>query len=428
MSASLQELLVTGSPDGCITAYDASTGFRAAQFKGSRTPRKGLTLIAKRFIAASHVCPETGNGYIHLYNWWSSTPFYKFPMPEPVAPLLPTPDGSYLLAGGVSGQIHSVSIPSGDVILSVAAHSKPITCLEMNDDGSLIFSGSDDGIISVFALHQLLDYSLSCQNPVHLSALQTFIGHESSITAIATGSNCAIVSSSLDCTCKFWSLMKKTPLISITFPCTIWDLKMDPLESLFYGVGSDGFVYSGKLQVTSRNRAKQGIEIVPWSCEKQDKPLTSMATIFRGDYVVTASEDGNICFWDARNGELIKFLDRKQTGSISHLVVLTGLDGHENVRAAAHLGRRIDRNVGGFHRWDLKGKMESFEVMEQKMELEKELAVAVMERKRSIDTLELALGGYEKLLKLILREVRAAGATSTSGVIEDENIKTNQMQ
>lgn len=199
---------------------------------------------------------------------------------------------------------------------------------------------------------------------------------------------------------------------------------MNPQETEFYGAGSDGFLYKGELKVTSRGRAEQGLVIIPWS-EKQDGPLTSMATLYQGQYIVTASEEGNICFWDATTGELIKFLDQQQTGSISHLAVVRG----QKNRVRAPLAR-ISENVAGFHRWDLEflGKRVPFMPIEQKMEMKEDLAVAVTDRKRSIDTLESAIGGYEKLLKLMLRETKGeARATTSNSGVEDET-KRNETQ
>ncbi|KAL3503073.1 hypothetical protein ACH5RR_037522 [Cinchona calisaya] len=407
MASSFLDIVLTSSPDGQITAYDPYSGSTLVKFNGSRTPRKGLTLIDKKLIAASHVSSDTGLGSVNLYNWWSSTPFHQLPMPEPVAPIVATRDGSYLFAGGVSGQIHSISIPSGDIILSVAAHTKAITCLEINPDGSLLLSGSDDGTISVFPIHQLVDSSSSKNSP-----LQRLIGHESSVTAITTGTggcNGTIISCSLDCTCKFWSLMQKKPLYTVTFPCTIWEVKMDSLESEIYTAGSDGLVYKCALNTTSRNRMKQGLEFVTWK-RQHDGAITSMVTINWGLNLVTASEDGNLCFWDVGRGETIRVLDQQQTGNISHLMAVTGQSHHHGGATVA----RMDENVAGFGRLDMRfsGNKKPYIPITEIMEMEEQLAVSVVDRKRAVDTLELAIGGYERLLKLILKEVQGGGSNS----------------
>lgn len=413
MASFVQEFVLTSSPDGRITAYDAYSGSSLGQYNGSRTPRKGLTMIGKKLIAASHICSDTGLGSVHLYHWWYSAPFHQLPMPEPVAPLVATRDGSYLFAGGVSGHVHSISLPSGDIILSVAAHSKAITCLEINDDGSLLFSGSDDGTIAVFPIHQLVD-SFSSRSSSNSSPLQRFVGHQSSVTTITTGTggcNCTIISCSSDCTCKFWGLMHRAPLRSITFPCTIWEVKVDPLESELYGAGSDGLVYKCALKVRSRIMMKQGPQLITWK-RQHDAAITSMATMNWGKNLVTASEDGKLCFWDVGRGDLIKVVDQEKTGSISSVMaVATGLNGHASAALA-----RMRRSGAGFGTWDLglSGKKDLYVPITEMKEMEEHLAVSVVDRKRSIDTLELALGAYERVLKLMHKEVEGSGSSSSS--------------
>ncbi|CDP06051.1 unnamed protein product [Coffea canephora] len=385
MASFVQEFVLTSSPDGRITAYDAYSGSSLGQYNGSRTPRKGLTMIGKKLIAASHVCSDTGLGSVHLYHWWYSAPFHQLPMPEPVAPLVATRDGSYLFAGGVSGHVHSISLPSGDIILSVAAHSKAITCLEINDDGSLLFSGSDDGTIAVFPIHQLVD-SFSSRN----------------------------------CTCKFWGLMHTSPLRSITFPCTIWEVKVDPLESEFYVAGSDGLVYKCALKVRSRMMMKQGPQLITWK-RQHDDAITSMATMNWGKNLVTASEDGKLCFWDVGRGDLIKVVDQEKTGSISNVMaVAAGLNGHVSAALA-----RMRKSVAGFGRWDLgfSGKKDLYVPITEMKEMEEHLAVSVVDRKRSIDTLELALGAYERVLKLMHKEVK--GSASSSNSVDQDKTEGN---
>ncbi|KAL5712040.1 hypothetical protein ACHQM5_014249 [Ranunculus cassubicifolius] len=120
------EILLASSPDNLlITAYYASTGLTFAHFKGSQSPRKGITLVGKSFIAVAHISySPSPSASIHLYNWWSSNALHHLPLPEPVSPLVSTPDGMYLISGGISGYIHVLSVPSGRLVRSVYAHSK----------------------------------------------------------------------------------------------------------------------------------------------------------------------------------------------------------------------------------------------------------------------------------------------------------------
>ncbi|KAK3025482.1 hypothetical protein RJ639_041563 [Escallonia herrerae] len=413
-SSPLQEIVLTSSPDGPISAYDAFSGATLARFTASRSPRKGLALVGKKLLAASHVSPDTGKGSIHLYNWWSSSTFLNLPVPEPVAPLAATLDGMYLFAGGISGCIYAFSLPAGDIIRSFSAHCKPISCLEINDDGSLLLSGSDDGTIAAFPIFMLLDTSSSNLKP---STFHRFGRHDSSVTSITTGiggCNATLVSCSLDCTCKFWDLMYGTHLHTLTFPCAVLGMVMDPLESHFYVAGSDGLVYNGTLKVAARQRpAKRRHEPV-WR-QKHGGAVIAMAMLNVGKNLITASEDGSVWVWEVERGKVIKVLG-EELGSISGLVVAKGFGDFGGLRV--QMGGEIAEASQWRSRLGLSSKEVSRPIKEI-MEMEELLNVVAQDRSRAITNLESAIGIYERLLELILKETKAG--TKNDGSDEEKD-------
>ncbi|KAA8526737.1 hypothetical protein F0562_009034 [Nyssa sinensis] len=412
MTSPLQEIILTSSSNGGpIIAYDTFTGASFARFAGSRSPRKGLAFAGKKLIAASHVSPETGTGSVHIYNWCCPAALHHLAVPEPVAPLAATLDGLYLFAGGLSGHIHALSLPSGDVVRSFDAHRKPVSCFEINDDGSLLFSGSDDGTIAVFPIYKLLD-ALSYNNSSHF-LLHRFSRHDSSVTAIKTGmggSNCTIISCSLDGTIKFWSLMYKTHLRTVAFPCMIWGVEMDPTESKFYAAGSDGLVYKGALKVAGRRLVKQEREMVSWA-QKQDGAITALAMVNEGRNLITASEDGSIWIWEVKRGVVIKVFGAEMGSNISEMVAARGLGDGGNSK---------------FSGWSsgFSGKELSRGPIMEVMEMERVLGVLAEDRSRAIDILGSAIESYEKLLELNLKEAKMG--TNSDSRDEEGEIKCEE--
>ncbi|KAG5546033.1 hypothetical protein RHGRI_018266 [Rhododendron griersonianum] len=406
MTSLSQEIVLASSPDGTITAFDASSGTALGHFTGSRSPRKGLTVIGTNLIAAAHVSPDIASGSIHLYNWWSPTPSHHLPVSEPVGPLAATFDGFFLFAGGISGQIHALSLPSGDLIQTFSAHNnKPVSSLKINDDGSLLFSGGDDGTIAVFPIFKLLDISFDKSNDV---VLHRFIGHESAVTSITAGvggSNSTIISCSLDCTCKFWNLAHRPPLCTITFPCTIWGVEMDSMESEFFVAGSDGFLYSGALKGGNRNMVKQGQKLVKWE-QKHYGAVVGLAMTNGGRNLVTASENGSVWIWNVERKEVVRVLGGEM-GSISELVVAKGFglgDGNSEVNG-----------------WGLEfSSREVSRPVREVMEMEKVLGVLEEDRSKAIDTLGSAIEAHEKLLGLILKEAKMGSNCDSSDEEEDD--------
>jgi pre-rRNA-processing protein IPI3 len=386
MSSSSSEIILTSSPDGPITAYDASSGAILACFTGSRSPRHGLALVGNTFIAASHISSATASGSVHLYNWWSSTVFHHLPLPEPVAPLTATPDGLYLFAGGVSGNIHSLSLPPlGNVLInSLPAHEKPVSCLKITEDGSLLISGGDDGTIVVTPIFRLLE--AASVNPI----LHRFAAHAASVTAF-TLYNTTLISSSLDCTCKFWNLLHGTHLRTVAFPCPIFGVALHPAETELYAAGSDGFVY----------KCGRSHGVVKWPAQKHDGAIVALKTANDGRDLVSAAEDGSLWIREAMTGHVIMAV-KNETESISDMVVGKGIGNGKGKRK----GKCVDNeSAGDLTSLGLSGRELSFPA-KQTLEMGDILSVAANDRRRAIDMLESAIKVYERLLELILEEAK----------------------
>ncbi|KAM5586372.1 protein ROOT INITIATION DEFECTIVE 3-like [Rosa sericea] len=408
MSSSSPEIVLTSSPDGPIVAYDASSGSIVAQFTGSRSPRRGLTVVGKDFgktyIAASHISPTTASGSIHLYNWWSSTAFHNLPVPEPVAPLAASFDGLYLFAGGISGSVHTLSVPSGNVLKSLPAHNKPVTCLGVNHDESLLISGGDDGTIAIVPIFQLVGDS-GCENVEDL-ILHKFAAHSDSVTAIVSGTGLCysqIISCSTDSTCKFWSLRRGTHLRTVVFPCTISGIALHPTEPEFYAAGSDGSVHIGSFMIGSRKLVIQGNDLMTLP-HTHSGAVVSVVMLNGGRNLVSASEDGSVWIWEVGVGQVIMALGNEMA-SISDLVSATGISynkghGSEVGKSSAKESAKCDDI--GFSCEELIMSMPA----RQMIEMEDLLKVAAKDRSRAIDTLESAIAIYEKLLELILKEAK----------------------
>lgn len=429
MPFSPQEVVLASSPDGPIVAYDASTGTPLASFNDSRSPRRGITRAGRSSIAVSHICPITASGSIHIYNWWNSSAFQSITVPEPVAPLTATPDGFYLFAGGLSGCIHTLSLPSGDVLNSLPAHRKSVSCLELSADGSLLISGGDDGTIVVIPIFQLVQAKPQENATKHI--LHQFSAHNDSVTSIYSVmgmSSSQIVSSSMDGRCKFWSLLSGTVLHTVVFPCVIFSVVLDPSETEFFAAGTDGLVYKGSLRhnikhlirtdseltppasddlayrcsLRHKNKHLMGTssELISWS-PKHNAAVVSIVIINEGNNLISAAEDGNIWVWQVNKGQVIMTLENEM-GSISDLVIATEKrhEKERNVRRGSH-GRAMKSESSR-----LPSPMLGL-LINQTAEMQGAVAAGGSDVRRAIELLESAIAMYEKMLELILKEAKA---------------------
>lgn len=414
MASNFQEVVLTSSPDGPITGYDSLSGVISSEFTGSRSPRNGLCLVGKKLVAVSHVSAETGLGSVHLYNWYCKTPFHNLAVPEPVAPLAATGDGLFLFVGGLSGQIHTLSLPSGDLVQSFPAHRKAVSCLEINDDESLVLSGSDDGTITIVPLYNLISSSKRRKRD---TILCRFVGHQGSVTSIycgfGGGNYCTIMSSSLDHTCKIWSLMHGTHIRSMKFPSPMLSVVMDSTESEFYAAGVDGVIYKGALKASSRQAVEEARKIVPLK-QKHYGPIVSIKMLSGGQNLATASEDGNVWVWDIQSAEVVRILGHEMKIISSLVVAKVYHDADSRVVMTKGTG-----GGGGFSTKELQRPI--VEVVD----LKQRLNVAVKDRARSVTNLESAFGIYENLLKIVVKQAKGEKDSDSSddddgGEDEDE--------
>lgn len=244
--------------------------------------------------------------------------------------------------------------------------------------------------------------------------------HSGAVTDIISGKelcNSQIISCSLDCTCKFWSLLRGTHLRTVVFPSTILGLVLNPSESEFYAAGSDGSVYKGSIKVGSRripSSKVQDHELV--IAQNHNGAIVSLAMVNSGRNLVSASEDGGVYIQKIDDGQVVLALGNEFGSSISDLVVATGIGCGKDI-----VGSRLGSGEFDGVRIGLSGRqvMMSSSPVKERVEMEDVLALAEKDRSRAIDLLESAIAMYERLLELILKE--AKGTSSREVAKEREN-------
>ncbi|KAG5098851.1 hypothetical protein JHK82_048705 [Glycine max] len=415
MSSSSYELILTNSPDGPITVYETTTGTVVARFSGSRSPCRGLTVVGRRLFAASHVSSDTGAGSINIYNWFNSTAFHNFPVPEPVAPLIATHDGTFLFGGGISGSLFSISTHSGDVIRSIAAHSRSVSSLHLSDDGSLVISGSDDGTIVVVPTFKIVIIRASLDEDMEDLILHKWKAHSDSVTAFKSVMG-TLLSCSLDCTCKFWNLGDNGVLLRIVaFPCAIFGIALDSKGLGFYVAGADGLVYKGAMKAGSRKLLSRVCELSTWS-KSHGRSIVSLALVNEGRNLVSAAEDGSVWMWDVDKGEVVMDMGNEVVMvNISDMVVARG-NGEFGVRKGNNVA--IEEGNGSFTSYGLCDE-EMIKTLEQITKLGEVRGEVEQHKKKVIGMLESTIEMYERFLKLILKE--ATKAIEEGGVEDDKD-------
>ncbi|KAH9302211.1 hypothetical protein KI387_013794 [Taxus chinensis] len=327
----VSEMVLACSPSaaGIVTVWDLSTGLELLHFHGCSSPRNAITTIGNdtSFFAASQVLEPFAISPPSICFWtWSSPQIHHRIFPsEQIGPLACTSNGVYLAGGGYSGQIYIWELPSGQLTRSWHAHKNTVRSLILSDDESLLVSSGDDGFVSVWPLIRILDIAEGLDGETQLPCLYSWAAHSFPVTGIASGiggCNAVVVSCSLDCTLKIWSLGLGTHLRTLRLPCGINSIVVDPFEHALYAGGIDGRIYVAVLKVYFRGNDEISDEDgIIGSLFDHNGPITALSFRMDGTTLVSASEDCTICLWDTCTNCVVRMFNYSR-GPVINILVL----------------------------------------------------------------------------------------------------------
>ncbi|CAI0558643.1 unnamed protein product [Linum tenue] len=150
------------------------------------TPPHGLSFVGSRFLASSQFSDHTASfGSIIYCSLSKRQAEVKSFLGEPIKPIAATSDGTYLVGGGISGNIYLWEVPTGRLLQQWHAHLRPITCLVFSDDDSLLVSAAEDGCVRVWPL--LTVVGVQQRDQASNLYLHSFAEHTLPITDLVMG-------------------------------------------------------------------------------------------------------------------------------------------------------------------------------------------------------------------------------------------------
>ncbi|KAL0017412.1 hypothetical protein SO802_004481 [Lithocarpus litseifolius] len=318
----MEVVVASSSIDGGIGCWDIHTGAEQLRYKTCVSPPHGLACVGQRFLASSQLRDPSANSGCVLYWSWSKpqVEVKSFPS-EPIQPVAANREGTYIVGGGVSGDIYLWEVATGRQLRKWNAHYRAVTCVVFSDDDSLLISGSEDGSVKVWSLFMIFD-DLRRQRSDHLYE-HNFSEHTLRVTDIVVGyggSNAIIVSASVDRTCKVWSLSKGKLLRNIVFPSIIDAIVLDPGEHVFYAGSRDGKIYVAALSAESTSKSNYGLHIIN-SLSNHSKAVTCLAYCARGNLLLSGSDDGMVRVWDAKTHNIVRVFKHAK-GPVNNILVV----------------------------------------------------------------------------------------------------------
>ncbi|KAI8549932.1 hypothetical protein RHMOL_Rhmol06G0063600 [Rhododendron molle] len=317
------EMVMASSPtDAGIGCWDLHSGAELLRYRSCASPSHGLVCVGGRFVASSQLRESSASSGSVLYWSWNKAhaEVKNFPA-EPINPLVSNSDGTYIVGGGVSGDIYMWEVPTGRLLRKWHAHYRAVTCLVFSDDQSLLISGAEDGAVRVWSLLMIFD-DMRREQAKHLYDY-SFSEHTLRVTDIATGyggCNAIIVSASEDRTCKVWSLSKGKLLRNIVFPSIIDAIALDPGEHVFYAGGRDGKIYIAALTAQGTSSNTYGMHIIG-SLADHSKAVTCLAFSADGVLLVSGYEDGMVRVWDTKTHNIVRIFKHGK-GPVNNILVV----------------------------------------------------------------------------------------------------------
>ncbi|XP_021905497.1 protein ROOT INITIATION DEFECTIVE 3-like [Carica papaya] len=304
-----------------VTVWDVDSGDQLLHIPTCAASPHGLLCLRNQFIVASQVNRHGSMGGGAVFIWSLNkphSPIRSYTM-EAIGPLCSTRDGVYLAGGSPSGNAYLWEVSTGRLLKAWAAHDKCLKCMAFSDDGSILISSSDDGMLCMWSMISLLDMEDSGSLPL---LLHCSLEHTSSITGLLTMSPSAsatFVSSSLDGTCKVWDQISGIPIKTQVYPVAITAIVLHPGERVLFSGSIDGSIFVDELDIGRVEDPFSVTDNQPVVLKGHKGSIIAMS--FSKSGLISASKDCSVCLWDVNNQVIIRRFNH-QKGAITNTVII----------------------------------------------------------------------------------------------------------
>lgn len=335
-------LLLGSSQTNELLVADASTGGQLYCFKNCRSALNGVHPVPR----TDHlVAVQEGKLALHLWNWGKDMPVWKCHVAEKMGPITSSSCGNFVFAGAESGKVYVWDIKTGELITVFDAHYKRVSALALTSDDSHLITTGEDALVHVWRLVDLLD------EPDAATSFQqgttpavSFTDHVLPVASLHVGLggvNARIYTSSLDRTCKIWSLNSSQCLFSISCPSYVNACIADPMEQrLFMGCGN-GQIYTLDLnaaatfataataRIANASTKSSSADSAPWgpdallpeSFQGHETSVTSLQIHASGAFLISGDDAGVVHIWDTISRQSLRTI-KLFKGKVTALVLL----------------------------------------------------------------------------------------------------------
>ncbi|KAF1327804.1 Wd domain-containing protein, partial [Globisporangium splendens] len=339
-----QVLLFGSCQENELYVADASTGGQLYCFKNGRTSRFGVQVLPR----TDHLVAMQDNKLAaHIWVWSKDMPVWKCHTAEKMGPTCVTQCGNFLFAGAQSGKVYVWDVKTGELVMVWDAHYKSVSTIALTSDDSHVITAGDDAVVHVWRLMDILDEpDVTSSFQQGLTPVVSWTDHVLPVTSIHVshgGVDGRIYTSSLDRTCKIWSLNSPQCLFSVTCPSFVNVCVADPMEHrLFMGCGN-GKIYAldlnaaassvtaaaARILSSSRGSGASASSASPWgpdallpdAFEGHEVSVTTMQVSECGGFLFTGDENGVVRVWDSLSRQSLRTI-KLFKGKVSALLLI----------------------------------------------------------------------------------------------------------
>ncbi|CAK0786493.1 hypothetical protein CVIRNUC_009706 [Coccomyxa viridis] len=327
-----QVVLISTRTGGILSAWHVQTGTHLASFKDNSSGTNALCLLGQDYLVAA----QAPKGALHFWTWHKDAVLQRCFAVEPITAVACSLDGVYCAGGGQSGSIYVWEVPSGRLLRSWPAHYKAVAVLRFSDDGAVLLSGGEDTVASAWLLMDLLDASASQSAGQAPQTFHSWSDHTLPVTSIHCGRGVSpvVITTSLDQTCKIYSLADGALLRSMAFPAALHSAVMDPAEHALHVGAADGRIFQVSLvgappeeDALAGNAMQADISMQAhdreWTAlEGHTRAVTSLAYTVDGAYVLSGSDDGTVRVWESRSSQCLRIISAPNKAPVTAVIVL----------------------------------------------------------------------------------------------------------
>lgn len=310
----LQEVVLSVSlEDDSAHLWDLRTATTLVSYRPAATQGSIATVGKDLFVV-----PQPGKASLHVFGWRRDQPHSRCSLPEKLTTIAASADGAFMIGGGATGRLYLWEVPNGAMLRTWEGHYRSVTCACFTGDGSHIVTGSEDSLVRVWSLAQIIDYSSGQQAPP--AAVHTWNLHTLPVTSVACGSGGAsarILSGSMDRSMRVWHIPTGVCLAMAQFPTPVTSVALHPCEETVYCGGSDGDVYAVDLVAPVPSSTGTPALTAANRYVGHTGGVLSLSLSFDGSLLVSSSRDGTAKVWDCASGQALKTFTGHSKGPVS---------------------------------------------------------------------------------------------------------------